>query len=160
METELHCCGEGENLKMVSFQVFFRAVQTQLHRIIKIGEIWGSLQVLLNKLLLWKTRAACFVSVPDASRQPGSCQGQVQEQLHFLAWVGNTSTSKGHSVSPAEMLCQYHHLESIHLPVFFFTNVLCSKRLTLPVTWQYHGLIDKATKATPFPSVPTDWDCI
>lgn len=81
-DTELHCCGEGENLKMVSFQVFFPAVQTQLNRIIKIREIWGSLRVVLNKLLLCKTRAACFIFVPDASRQPGSCQGQVQEQLH------------------------------------------------------------------------------
>lgn len=127
MDTELHCRGKGENLKMVSFQVFFPAVQTQLHRIIEIREIRGSLQVLLNKLLLCKTRAACFIFVPDASRQPGSRQGQVQEQLHLLAWVGNTSTSKGHSVSTTETLCQYHHLESIHLPVFFFTNVfLCS----------------------------------
>lgn len=127
MDMELHCRGEGENLKMVSFQVFFPAVQTQLHRIIEIREIWGSLQVLLNKLLLSKTRAACFIFVPDASRKPGSHQGKVQEQLHLLAWVGNTNISKGHSVSTTETLCLYHPLESIHLPVFFFTNVfLCS----------------------------------
>lgn len=54
-------------------------------------------------------------------------------------------------MSTTETLCQYHHLESIHLPVFFFTYVFfCSKRLgTLPLQWQYHGVIAKATKATP-----------
>lgn len=70
---------------MVSFQIFFPAVQAQLHRIIEVREIWGSLWALLNKLLLCKTRAACFIFVPDLSRQPGSHQGQVQEQLHGWA---------------------------------------------------------------------------
>lgn len=77
------------------------------------------------------------------------------------AWVGNTSTSKEHSVSTTETLCQYHHLESIHLPVFFFTNVfICSKRLrTLPLQWQYHGVIDKTTKATPVYWCPNKTGC-
>lgn len=132
MDRELHCCGEWENFKMVSFQVFFPAVQTQLHRIIKIREIWGNLQVVLNKPLLCKTRAACFIVVPDASRQPGSHKGQVQEQLH--GWA-KPAPAKGMQRTP-ETLCQYHHLQSIHLPVLFFTNVsLCSKRLeTLPLS--------------------------
>lgn len=75
-------------------------------------------------------------------------------------WVGNASISKGHSVSTTETLCQYHHLESIHLPLFFFTNVfLCSKRLeALPLQWQCHGVIDKATKATPVYWCPNSLD--
>lgn len=91
--------------------------------------------------------------------QAGS-QAHSREQLHLVAWVGNTSTSKGHSVSTTKTLCQYHHLESIDLPVFFFTKVfLCSKRLgTLPLKWQYHDVIDKATKATPVYPCPNRLD--
>lgn len=74
------------------------------------------------------------------------------------AWVGSTGSSKGHSVSTTETLCHYLHLESIHLPVFFFTNVfLCSESVgTLPLQW--HNDVSDKTTSYPCLLVPQQLD--
>lgn len=104
----------------------------QLHRIIKIRETWSSLKVLLKKVLLGKTKAACFVFVPNASRQPRLAPGTDSGKAALATTtVGNTGTGEGPSLGITEIqrasaflrsLSQYHHLENIHLPVFYFAN--------------------------------------